>query len=76
LDSLEQAQKLLQQINDSLNAFRGNNKLKGNITESEVKLRYDAIEGVLLIARNDTEAMVKAWEKEYMRKIEKHTGEE
>jgi len=61
MNEIEQAQELLNKIDFALSAFRGDDRFKNKITESEVQFRYDSIEGMLLITRNDVSAMIREW---------------
>jgi len=58
---LEQARELLSKVDKSLKAMdrRG---FKDKITESEVAFRFLAIDGMLVMARNDIIMMIEFWE--------------
>ncbi len=59
---LEQARELQQRVNGALYRFREGVYIPKEFDESEVKFRYDAIEGMLIMALNDTGMLVKTWE--------------
>jgi len=61
MNHIEEAQKLVEKINDALSAIKYNEK---DYKESEVTFRLDSIEGMLIIARNDANNMWQSWKEE------------
>jgi len=61
MNHIEEAQKLVEKINDALSAIKYNKK---DYKESEVTFRLDSIEGMLIIARNDANDMLQFWKEE------------
>lgn len=60
---LEQAKELEKRTTEARWAFRKCYDLQAKeLTESEVKFRFDTIDGVLIMALNDMDRLVKAWE--------------
>ena len=58
---IEEAKDLKTKID---NAIRAMNFDRENYKESEVLFRLEAIRGMLIIAHNDAQDLVKFWEKE------------
>jgi hypothetical protein len=61
---IDQAKELLSRVRGALGALNRMDGFRQEIVEREVKFRFDAIEGILLMARNDIEGMVKMWQAE------------
>lgn len=61
--SIKDAWNLKMAINAALLAFR--KSYNGKSKESEITFRYQAIEGMLLIAVNDSTDLAMGWEKDY-----------
>lgn len=63
LTSLEQARELQVRTRAARYAFRNPQSITASgLVESEVKFRFDAIDGMLIMALNDTGMLVKTWE--------------
>ena len=59
---LEEAHELSRRVSDALVLMRRLDDFKDVIKESEVRFRYEAIVGMLIMAQNDILNMVQAWE--------------
>ena len=59
---LEQAKELQNRVRGALFRFREGVYLSREFDESEVRFRYNAVEGMLIMAMNDVDMLVKAWE--------------
>jgi len=66
---LEEAHELSRRVSDALVLMRRLDDFKDVIKESEVRFRYEAIVGMLIMAQNDIINLVHAWE--YPRKGDK-----
>ena len=64
MNCLEEAIELGARVNKALQAMNHCDGFSGKIKESEVKIRYDAVVGMLLMARNDIAEMTKEWRTE------------
>ena len=62
MESIEQVRELYKKVIATRKALE-KDWPEDLITESEVKLRYDALLGVLLVFQNDVAGMVMEWEK-------------
>ena len=62
MDILTQAKELLRRTDAALIKMNRFDEFKNQITEDEVRFRYEAVIGMLVMARNDINGMVKAWE--------------
>jgi len=59
---LEQAKELQDRVKGTLFRFREGVYVPSEFSESEVKFRYAAIEGMLIMVQNDVDGLVRAWE--------------
>ncbi len=58
---IEEAKKLSSKISKAIAVMNSGGE---EFEESEVKFRSEAIRGVLIMARNDVQAMLKSWQEE------------
>lgn len=63
MNSIEQAKELKHRIDQAIQPFYDHINSIG-FKESEVVFRYQALHGILLMALNDVETMIKLWEKD------------
>ena len=61
LTPLRQATELQNRVRGALSRLRQGIYITDEFDESEVKFRYDAIEGILIIAQNDVDRLVETW---------------
>lgn len=63
---IRQAKELKTKINDCIKLFTKNKRdFLDNVKESEIKLRFNTVENMLLLLSNECHGMVKEWEDEY-----------
>ena len=61
MTSLEEAQELENRIRDAIGSMKRLDNFGMRVKECEVKFRYEAVVGILIMAVNDVSQMVKEW---------------
>ena len=61
MDNLTQAKELLRRTDAALIKMNRFDEFKKQLTEDEVMFRYEAVVGILIMARNDINEMVRMW---------------
>jgi hypothetical protein len=65
MDEVLQAKMLLKRVRNALKAMKVNDDFPDLNFEEEVIFRYEAIVGILIMAKNEIQALVKKWAEDH-----------